>query len=974
MYTAVVHEAAAAVATDIDCILPGVSLAGRMVAERAVDVIREMVRQGLELLCLLLGPHRLPVQVNQAEPTHFVYISIDGVAPRAKMNQQRTRRYMAGTAWQKYLDLSRRRLEGGQTHRHTPDQPLYESNAITPGTEFMLAMQERLAELFGSRAEEHKYTAWGQVTLVLSTTASAGEGEHKIMNILRTLAPLPPSAAWECLHSTIHDEHVGDAAQFFPGAADVSVHLASAADAGAQVAPEPSPVHMMVYGNDADWMPLLLGVTNTALLRAAHVAEGALSSSLVTLPQPGVQCSILRPASKDAMFRSGVLKKGDNKNKFGKKRRRNKCEDVGKVVGAHAEHAVKAAGPAGKDSATSAGAEQLPPGVASGIYEVIPLNELWLELGVWMLNTALKCEKAQWKWLEQQSEAGGTGPPPYTPLPMWVSATKVKAFRRELGGGATLPGAVAGTVSSSLLWLACRAVDDFVCLLTMVGNDFLPAIPGVSMRHNVRSVLLRDRGLGLDAVVEGYLSRVLLPAVQASGQAATQQDWVFDGRSLPVLLFDRELVGRDCVRQECGGAALHLKLLAVQRSGLSLGAIVRLAASESVLHAEHGSLLTAVDGVVDAMQGGMRKPVQAAQAKQPAAATSSGGAASNVIAASAESGTFDPYDLAASVFDQDGSESDDSEDQRAMAEAHMTVHELTRGSSDDLVHAADTLARMDKAAPTQDVLMHPSDLCPSTGTGRVAFSQVKLDHYFNKMGFQFEPPTGAEPPASRTKGGVFGPGCQVLQPFVSPEVLSSYPAHSDELVELVKDWLTGLVFVLRYYFSGVPSWQWFYPHHYSPFASDIAALAALAAMPQAPAASTMDTFDDTDDYPVAPLTQLLAVVPPASWHLLPAWVQLALAKKAVTFPSPTSTLQGMELAATQLWAVPPSYGAASLSPAEQERMQSLAGVGITRWTPEMADVHVDEEDAHKDYEVIVRLPFIPVRTLLDANGAIQGTK
>ncbi len=938
---AVVHEAAAAVATDINCILPGVALAGRMVAEKAVDVIREMV--------------------NQSRPTHFVYISIDGVAPRAKMNQQRTRRYMAGTAWQKYLDLSRRRLEGGQTHRHTPDQPLYESNAITPGTVFMRAMQERLGELFSSRGAEHAADPWGQVTLVLSTTASAGEGEHKIMNILRTLAPLQPAQAWQRLHDTIKSECVGGEALFFPGTADTAVQLAAGSHA--------APVHMMVYGNDADWMPLLLGVTNTALLRASNVQQGALSSAPVQLPTPAVQCSILRPASKDAMFRSGVLKKGSGHGKFGKKRRRNKREHGGQAVGVHAQHAVKAQ--AGGGDGHSIDPAELPVDVASGTYELIPLNELWLELAVWMLTQAMQCAKAQREWHEKQGGAA-TGEPPAA-LPEWISGSKIKAFRKELGGGDILPGALQGTVSSSVLWLASRAVDDFVCLLTMVGNDFLPSIPGISMRHNVRSVLLRDRGLGLDAVVEGYITRVLLPAVRscaAGDDADSAPTWTNDANGLPVLLFDRQQVTHDVTQVTAldGGAPLEppLTMLGAQRSGLSLGALMRLAASEAVQHAEHGSLLTAVDGVVDAMQGGMRKPVPPStqDTHTSAAAAAAGGDASGDVV---DSGEFDPNDLAEAVFGASDDDLSDDEDHRAIAEAHLAVHELTRGRSDDLVHAADALARMDKAAPTQDVRMHPADMSPLSGTAKIVFSQVKLDHYFHKMGFQFEPKAAA---AASSAAGLLGTSSGAVAAAVSPETLQSYPAHIDELQRLVTDWVSGLAFVMRYYFAGVPSWHWFYPHHYSPFASDIAALAGMLSLAESPAAAVMDSFDAVSDHPVCPVTQLLAVVPPSSWHLLPPWVQHAVAGKALPFPSPSSTLQGVELGSAERWAVPPSHAGPGVTGSVAQASQQLSQLHLEKWTPAMDDVVVDSEDAHKDYEVIVRLPFIPVQTLLAADQVI----
>lgn len=64
--------------------------------------------------------------VSLVQPKRLLYIAIDGVAPRAKMNQQRQRRFRAAKG---------RAERGGEG---------FDSNSITPGTEFMARVDEHL--------------------------------------------------------------------------------------------------------------------------------------------------------------------------------------------------------------------------------------------------------------------------------------------------------------------------------------------------------------------------------------------------------------------------------------------------------------------------------------------------------------------------------------------------------------------------------------------------------------------------------------------------------------------------------------------------------------------------------------------------------------------------------------------------------------------------------------------------------------
>jgi 5'-3' exonuclease len=87
-----------------------------------------------------------------------VHLMIDGVAPRAKINQQRERRYKS-----MFLRTT---------------ECIWDSNRITPGTKFM----ERLTEGLQSFKDEMK----GIVDVHISSANECGEGEQKIIQYLKS--------------------------------------------------------------------------------------------------------------------------------------------------------------------------------------------------------------------------------------------------------------------------------------------------------------------------------------------------------------------------------------------------------------------------------------------------------------------------------------------------------------------------------------------------------------------------------------------------------------------------------------------------------------------------------------------------------------------------------------------------------------------------------------------------------------------
>lgn len=102
--------------------------------------------------------------ISTIRPSTLTYIAFDGVAPIAKMNQQRDRRYKSWYQACMYRDIMGKKTEDP-----------WNTSSFTPGTTFMDELNVRMKSHFSSTS-----------SVVYSGSDIPGEGEHKIFQHIRS--------------------------------------------------------------------------------------------------------------------------------------------------------------------------------------------------------------------------------------------------------------------------------------------------------------------------------------------------------------------------------------------------------------------------------------------------------------------------------------------------------------------------------------------------------------------------------------------------------------------------------------------------------------------------------------------------------------------------------------------------------------------------------------------------------------------
>jgi len=105
--------------------------------------------------------------INIVEPINGVFISVDGVAPMAKINQQRKRRYKTMYDIGMYNEI--------KLKHNRPINSKWSNAAITPGTEFMGKLHQSIIEYCKESTYNIKYASYHV----------PGEGEHKILQDIK---------------------------------------------------------------------------------------------------------------------------------------------------------------------------------------------------------------------------------------------------------------------------------------------------------------------------------------------------------------------------------------------------------------------------------------------------------------------------------------------------------------------------------------------------------------------------------------------------------------------------------------------------------------------------------------------------------------------------------------------------------------------------------------------------------------------
>ena len=157
-----------------------------------LDISEQLTEKDM-MLGIMHYIDRIVTQI--VKPKVSVYMAIDGVAPRAKMNQQRSRRFrsakdMADQLKEANKENLRALLDDPEAKaKGNTNKNVFDSNCITPGTEFLTKVSEHIKYFIRKKLKEDPL--WTNLKVYYSGPEVPGEGEHKIMQHIREMKASP---------------------------------------------------------------------------------------------------------------------------------------------------------------------------------------------------------------------------------------------------------------------------------------------------------------------------------------------------------------------------------------------------------------------------------------------------------------------------------------------------------------------------------------------------------------------------------------------------------------------------------------------------------------------------------------------------------------------------------------------------------------------------------------------------------------
>ncbi|KJE89457.1 5'-3' exoribonuclease 2 [Capsaspora owczarzaki ATCC 30864] len=408
-----------------------------------------------------------------------------------------------------------------------------------------------------------------------------------------------------------------------------------------------------------------------------------------------------------------------------------------------------------------------------------------------------------------------------------------------------------------------RAIDDWVFMCFFVGNDFLPHLPSLEIREGALETLLsiyRRRLPSMGGFITDSGQVVVERALEILREIGTMEDSIFQRRHSEDERQKRNEQRReqDRKRREQSERTWSPSMQLSQLGGPSSSSPAQRAplfshppgSSSGPAHSSGSSALPKppVQSDAEGHQAKKIKPDNSANrdAAKALKAALSGNATESVLDAAAAEAANAATSGDAPV-ETSSSMATDQEPPKGVKRAHSETDTTPSVSRDNSLASEFTFA----PAPAEE-----APAAAATATPALARASTSSRSNTPARGGDEDGEDGGDNDEVRLWEQGWKERYYQNKFHVSAD-------DNDFRSKLAAAYLEGLCWVLQYYYQGVPSWKWYYPYHYAPFASDL------------PAATNVNTKFDKGPRPFRPLEQLMGVLPAASGNFVPkTWAKL----------------------------------------------------------------------------------------------------